>query len=67
LNKLELNKNCDDNNPCTAFDACNLQGKCLGKAKDCDDGSQCTEDSCINGACVVIAAVGKACDDGNKC
>ncbi len=67
LNKLELGKDCDDGNACTALDHCDIQAKCAGKAKDCDDGSACTEDSCINGACVIKASVGKACDDGNKC
>lgn len=67
LNKLELNKDCDDGNACTALDRCTIAAKCEGKAKDCDDGSACTVDSCINGACVIKAAVGKACDDGNKC
>ena len=39
---------CDDGNPCTKEDRCNL-GQCQGRADDCDDGDPCTVDSCEPG------------------
>ncbi len=38
---------CDDENVCTAADACGVFGDCVGGVPlDCDDGDACTMDSC---------------------
>ena len=58
---------CDDQNLCTATDACQA-GTCQGQFVVCDDNNPCTLDNCdaVQG-CVVAPAVGQACDDGNLC
>jgi|GEM_PF-807105 len=66
-NVVQGGKDCDDGQPCTITDRCDLAGKCAGKKKNCDDGASCTEDSCVNGACIAKAKVGLPCDDGSKC
>ena len=44
---------CDDDDPCTAGEACAADGACSGGvAKDCDDQDPCTEDACgADGEC----------------
>jgi hypothetical protein len=38
---------CSDKNPCTAGEACNASGQCVGgNTVSCDDGDPCTVDSC---------------------
>ena len=64
-------KDCDDNNKCTAADACSL-GQCLGTlltAKSCDDNNDCTNDQCKpkDGCVNTDLADGTLCNDGNKC
>jgi hypothetical protein len=58
---------CDDDDICTANDACN-NGFCTGKPVDCNDRDQCTEDECapIVG-CTHQLLTGAACSDGNAC
>ncbi|MEC9071150.1 MAG: hypothetical protein VX938_02170, partial [Myxococcota bacterium] len=41
---------CDDGDPCTLDDACQL-GECVGQALDCGDGNICTKDVCLGGEC----------------
>lgn len=56
---------CNDFNPCTDADKCNL-GECKGKPKNCDDGNPCTDgDSCLAGTCIPGAPL--SCDDDNPC
>lgn len=73
---------CDDKNPCTSGDFCDLQTNvcqpgqqqsscCLVNA-DCDDGNPCTYDSCWSNVCYHDAKPGccvqnSDCDDGNAC
>jgi len=62
------NAGCDDNDPCTTTDFCNL-GACKGIGYlDCNDSNSCTNDSCQKGmGCTHTAADGYLCDDGDKC
>ena len=62
---------CNDNNPCTAEDAC-WNGMCaMGVAKDCSHlDSACTVGACdvTTGGCVAIPRNdGDTCDDGRLC
>ena len=61
---------CDDQDACTAGDACVL-GVCVGQgpAVTCDDGEVCTLDACDPTVGCTHAAVadGAACDDGDPC
>ena len=66
-NVIQSGKDCDDGQPCTIGDTCDLAGKCGGKDKNCNDGTDCTEDSCVNGACVSKAKVGLPCNDNDQC
>jgi len=71
LNKLtgqcmRVEKNCDDNNPCTT-DTCRIiDGECLHTEKDCDDGVNCTVDSCDRGT-GECRHIPKQCDDSDLC
>jgi len=53
-------KNCNDNNPCTA-DSCDPDVGCVNEPDDtleCDDGNVCTlDDRCVDGVCTPEAAV----------
>ena len=62
------NAGCDDGDPCTLTDLCNM-GDCKGyNQPDCDDGNGCTADKCQKGqGCVHTALDGNFCTDGNKC
>lgn len=41
---------------------------CGGSCGSCDDHNPCTEDQCLDGACVFIPAmIGTQCDDGEAC
>jgi hypothetical protein len=59
---------CDDSDPCTLIDKCNL-GVCKGyNLPNCDDGNDCTNDKCQKGqGCVHVPSNGYVCNDGNKC
>ncbi len=60
---------CNDNNPCTLIDNCDLSGACQGSSpQSCDDGNPCTDDSCnpASGGCTHKANA-IACNDGNFC
>ncbi len=58
---------CNDNNPCTAVDACDA-GVCVGSGEvDCDDGNVCTDDACDPAKGCVHATNSAACNDGNAC
>ncbi len=54
---------CDDLNSCTTDDVCSA-GVCNGTQINCDDGSQCTEEECVDGECVVTK---HACSGGCSC
>ena len=58
---------CDDTDPCTINDVCNL-GECIsGVTLYCNDNNPCTQDACKPGVgCEFTPAVGE-CDDGNDC
>ena len=57
---------CDDGDPCTFTDACDL-GACGGVAYECDDGHPCTLDTCVgDGACSNEVVFG-ACLAGGEC
>lgn len=65
---------CSGANKCV-FDVNDVLGTgCLScnTTEDCDDGNQCTNDTCINGACTftnILGCCGNAgdCEDGNPC
>ncbi len=55
---------CDDDDPCTTGDACQL-GLCVGTPKDCTFlDSPCTEGGCVGGSCQQELVVGP-CTDGD--
>ena len=57
---------CEDGDLCTVNDTC-ASGSCAsGTALICNDGNGCTDDACVEGACVFTANDG-TCDDGNAC
>ncbi|NMB75069.1 MAG: lamin tail domain-containing protein [Myxococcales bacterium] len=58
---------CDDLDPCTTDDRCNL-GVCRGTAVSCDDGNFCTEDVCnpVSGECQHLNNT-LSCNDGDAC
>jgi len=59
---------CDDKDPCTLNEYCNL-GKCKSNTKKkCDDANKCTSDYCAAGqGCVHKGDVNLFCNDGNSC
>ena len=57
---------CDDDNPCTTNDSCQL-GACTGAPLPCDDGVACTTDECTAEAGCVSTADDDLCDDDNVC
>ena len=63
---------CDDKDPCTQMDLCDVGG-CQGFDEvDCDDSNECTEDTCDSnsGGCIndETEMNAEACtDDGNSC
>ena len=51
---LKVGSGCDDGKPCTAAEACDDKGACVGaQPKSCDDKDACTTDSCdaLTGGC----------------
>ena len=56
---------CDDGDACTENDAC-VANSCVGTTLDCDDSNECTDDACVDGACVYTNNT-SSCDDGNVC
>ena len=56
---------CDDKDPCTINDQCQIGG-CAGTATVCDDGLMCTTDQCnaIDGTCVHTINAGNCKIDG---
>jgi len=57
---------CDDNDPCTGGDACQL-GVCKGVPKDCSAlNGACIIGACKSGKCTAVPNAG-ACDDGDPC
>ncbi|MCO4760065.1 MAG: lamin tail domain-containing protein [Myxococcales bacterium] len=66
---LSSKATCDDSDPCTVGEACDV-GLCKStKEKDCDDKESCTVDSCdakVKDGCVNAGKEDK-CDDGNVC
>ena len=67
-------KNCDDNNPCTA-DSCDPEIGCVSEPDDgttCDDGNVCTlEDTCVDGVCTpetgITCQAIDDCHDAGEC
>jgi MYXO-CTERM domain-containing protein len=67
-------KNCDDNNPCTA-DSCDPEVGCVSEPDDgatCDDGDVCTlDDTCVDGVCTPEAGITcqaiDDCHDAGEC
>ena len=63
------NAPCDDGNPCSIGDACNLDACSPGKSsKNCDDGDACSVDYCtaVQG-CVHKPSSTAPCSDGDAC
>lgn len=61
---------CDDGNPCTLGDACQVDASCEGTLKVCTDGNPCTVDSCDTntGLCQAEPEPDETlCDDGDSC
>ena len=58
---------CDDGNPCTAGDKCEL-GVCAGTVPvNCTDGTPCTDDSCSPESGCINTPNQAPCFDGNLC
>ena len=57
---------CDDANPCTSQDHCNL-GDCQGALVNCDDNNPCTSDSCDQQFGCMHLPWNEPCEDGNPC
>ena len=63
---LGADNSCEDGDPCTDNDYCDM-GTCVaGSAGDCDDGLPCTVDSCTVNGCV-NEPDDLLCDDKNGC
>lgn len=58
---------CDDNDPCTTGDYCEMH-QCIGTGSmNCDDNNQCTLDECQKGfGCQHLSLNGVSCDDGDE-
>ena len=58
---------CDDNDPCTTGDYCEMH-QCLGTGSmNCNDNNQCTLDECQKGfGCQHLSLDGVTCDDGDE-
>jgi hypothetical protein len=55
---------CDDGDACTTDDVCQADGTCAGTPKVCDDGLACTDNACVDGACVATLRSGTCAIDG---
>jgi len=62
---------CDDTDPCTTSDQCDLVGQCHGSPKPCNTPpSQCfgpTGTCSVDGGCQYALAEGSVCNDGQSC
>lgn len=61
---------CDDSDKCSAADACDSDGVCMGSAVVCEDsGEPCLSATCDDetGECGVPVVDGTSCDDGDAC
>ncbi len=58
---------CNDGDPCTQDDACDVAGACSGAAASCDDNNPCTFDGCLAGQGCTHDAVSAACSDDDPC
>ncbi len=58
--------NCDDENPCTTNDSCQL-GECTGAPLPCNDGVECTTDECTAEAGCTSTPDDDFCSDNNVC
>ncbi len=59
---------CNDYNPCTLGDRCEINRCVSGTAIDCSDGNPCTNDYCdVSGTCAHYDAEGTVCNDFNPC
>jgi hypothetical protein len=56
---------CDDGDACTEGDTC-VANACVGSTIECDDSNECTDDACVDGACVYTNNT-NSCSDGNVC
>ena len=59
----QTDESCDDGEPCTVNDACNVND-CAGTLKNCNDGNACTADTCVSGNCNHPSY---PCNDNNAC
>lgn len=58
---------CNDGDPCTVTDKCNL-GQCVGTgALNCDDGKVCTTDTCVPKSGCLWTNNANPCSDGSEC
>ena len=57
---------CDDQDLCTKNDRC-INGECIGEPVICNDNNNCTDDMCMDNACMFIPLTGTLCDDGDPC
>jgi hypothetical protein len=66
---IEIERSCDDGNPCTE-DTCQAGVGCMSETisdgTSCADTNPCTENTCMAGVCEATNVSG-ACDDGNLC
>jgi len=60
---VEDDDTCNDGDPCTESDVC-VGLSCQGTAIVCTDGLDCTEDSCVAGACQYDVTAGNCLVDG---
>lgn len=67
----DINRACDDGDPCTYDDNCRPNKICLGTSYSCDEPGLCeTADGAIcngDGTCTYEIAVWESCDDGDAC
>lgn len=59
---------CDDGNPCTSGETCNVSGVCGNStAVVCNDGIACTTDFCQAGVGCIFQPVNSVCNDSKAC
>ncbi len=60
---------CDDGDPCTFGDTCNVLGQCVGGQIPCNSPGQCEDapGTCVGGTCIYQPNTGASCDDGTFC
>ena len=64
---LKFGVSCSDGTVCTAGDACDGVGKCLGKPLTCVDDQPCTEDTCDKALGCLFQPTTATCSDGDAC